>query len=91
MFIFYRPEGEGNAPLVFPTDWLLSQSAHICLCSGGSKWGGGAREGRAPPGPNSFNFMQFIGKISQNRMLAHPGGLASPPHLWEILDPPLLC
>ena len=32
----------------------------------------GGGEGRAPPGPNSFNFMQFIGKIWQNRMLALP-------------------
>ena len=31
MFNFYRPAGEGNGPLVFPTDWLLSQSAYICL------------------------------------------------------------
>ena len=69
MFNFYRPEGEGNDPLVFPTDWLMSQSAHICLCTGGSK---GESEGCEPPGPNSFNFMQFIGKIWQNLMLAPP-------------------
>ena len=23
------------------------------------------REGRAPPGPNSFNFMQFLGKFGK--------------------------
>ena len=27
-----------------------------------------------PPGPNSFNFMQFLGEIWQNRMLAPPLG-----------------
>ena len=29
-------------------------------------------------GPNSLNFLQFLG-ILQNRMLASPGGLALPP------------
>ena len=34
---------------------------------------------RAPlPGPNSFNFVQFLGKLGKFR-----------PHLGEILDPPL--
>ena len=41
----------------------------------------------SPPGPNSFNFIQFLGKCWQNRMLAPPGGLA--PRLGEMLDPPL--
>ena len=30
-----------------------------------------------PPGPNSFNFMQFLGKW-QNRMLEPPEGLVPP-------------
>ena len=39
---------------------------------------GGVRD--APlGGPNSFNFMQFFGKIWQNHMLKPPGGLAPPP------------
>ena len=36
--------------------------------SGGSKGGGS----------NSFNFMQFFGKIRQNRMLAPPPGVDAP-------------
>ena len=49
----------------------------MILFSDGSK---GGREGRPPNDQNSFNFMQFWGKIWQNRMLAPPpGGLASPP------------
>ena len=39
----------------------------------------GAQGTRSPPGPNSFNFMQFFGKIRQIRMLAPPGELAPPP------------
>ena len=44
----------------------------------------------APPprGPNSFNFMQFLGNFWQNRMLVPPLG-SWRPHLGEILDPPL--
>ena len=40
----------------------------------------GARGMHAPPpgGPNSFNSMQFFGKIWQNHMLPPPG-LAPPP------------
>ena len=30
-------------------------------------------------GPNSFSFMQFLGKFWQNRMLAPPGELMPPP------------
>ena len=48
--------------------------------SGGSKRG---REGRALPGPDSFNFMQFLGKFGQIVYWRPSGGLA------EILDPPL--
>ena len=33
---------------------------------------GAARDVRPPGGPNSFNFMQCFGKISQNRMFASP-------------------
>ena len=58
--------------------------------SGGSK---GGQERPAPPGPISFIFMQFSGKIWQNsRFLPPPLGFAptsSPPSVWEILDPPL--
>ena len=40
----------------------------------------GARGTRAPPGgPNSFDFMQFFGKIWQNRMLVPPSGELVPP------------
>ena len=52
--------------------------------SGGSK--GGART-RVPPGPNSFNFMQFLGNFGKI-LCWHP--LESwRYHLWEILNPPL--
>ena len=46
-------------------------------------------EGRAPlpRGLNSFNFMQFFGKILQNHMFAPPEGRRA--YLGEILDPPL--
>ena len=45
---------------------------------GGSK---GGREGRAPPpgGPNSFNFMQFLGKFGKIVCWRPPGELAPPP------------
>ena len=52
--------------------------------SGGSKRG---REGRALPGPDSFNFIQFLGKFGQIVYWRPSGGLAA--HLGEILDPPL--
>ena len=39
------------------------------------------------PHPNSFNFMQFLGKFGKIVCWRLPGGLA--PHLGEILDPPL--
>ena len=38
---------------------------------------GGSRD--APPGPNSFIFMQFSAKNLQNNRLAHP--------LWELAQP----
>ena len=54
---------------------------------GGSK--GGARDVRPSLGPNSFIFMQFLGKFWPiNRLVPPPWGLA--PLLWEILDWPLL-
>ena len=38
------------------------------------------RMGRAPPGgPNSFNFMQFLGKFGKIVCCRPPGGLALPP------------
>ena len=45
--------------------------------SGGFR--GGAGGACPPPGhPNSFDFMQFLGKFWQNRMLAPPRELAPP-------------
>ena len=47
---------------------------------------GGSKESTmdAPlPGPNSFIFMQFSGKIWPNNRLA------APPPVWEFMDPPL--
>ena len=41
----------------------------------------------APPGRNSFNFMQFLGNLGKIVCWHPPGGLV--PHLREILDPPL--
>ena len=52
---------------------------------GGSK----GAPGTPPWGPNSFNFMQFWGKIGQ--IIALRIHLWSwRPHLGEILDPPLM-
>ena len=59
----------------------------LFMCSGGSK--GGGREGRAPPwGPNSFNFMQFLGKYGKI-ICWRPLGSCRP-LFGEILDPPLM-
>ena len=53
--------------------------------SGGSKEG---RRGRTPPGgPNSFNFMQFLGNFGKIVCWRPPGSWR--PLLGEILDPPL--
>ena len=41
-----------------------------------------------PPGPISFIFIQFVGKIGQRNRLAFPSLGWCP--LWEILDPPLV-
>ena len=49
----------------------------IPICSGGSK--GGARDARPPGGPNSFNFMQFLGKFGKIVCWRPPGELAPPP------------
>ena len=49
------------------------------------------REGCAPPppgGPNSFNFMQFLGKYGKVVCWCPPGSWC--PLLGEILDPPLI-
>ena len=59
-----------------PCYWYKFKTYNI---SGGSK--GDARD--APSGPNSFNFMQLLGKLYAG---APPEGLT--PHLEEILDPP---
>ena len=42
--------------------------------------------GNAPPRPNSFNFMQFLGNLGKIVCWCPPGELAPP--LGEILDPP---
>ena len=50
----------------------------------------GAQGTRAPPGgPNSFNFMQFLGKFGKIVCWRPPGSWH--PLLGEILDPPLQC
>ena len=41
-----------------------------------------------PPGPNSFNFMQFLGKFGKF-VCWHLPLESWRPHLGEILDPPL--
>ena len=51
---------------------------------GGCK--GGGCQGRAPPGPNYFNFIQYLGSCLNNSFL-HPPFWR--PHLGEILDLPL--
>ena len=48
------------------------------VLSGGSN--GGARDACSPPGgPNSFNFMQFLGKFGKIVCWRPPGELAPPP------------
>ena len=48
---------------------------------------GGTRDAHLPPrGPNSFNFMQILGKFCKIVCWYPLAGLA--PHLGEILDPP---
>ena len=50
----------------------------------------GARGTRPPGGPNSFNFMQFLGKFGKIVCWHPPPPLGSwRPLLGEILDPPL--
>ena len=79
--------------------WLLKEGTteilkHACgvifdtITSGGSK---GGRRGRAPPpgGPNSFNFMQFLGNFGKIVCWRPPLG-SWRPLLGEILDPPLI-
>ena len=44
-------------------------------------------EGRSPPSPNSFHFMQFLGKFGKIVCWHPPGSWR--PLLGEILDPPL--
>ena len=46
------------------------------VTSGGSK---GAQGVHAPWGPNSFNFMQFLGKFGKFLCWRPPGKLAPPP------------
>ena len=52
---------------------------------------GGSTElnfGYPPRGPNSINFMQFLGNFGKIVCWWPPGGWHS--HLWEILDLPLM-
>ena len=56
-------------------------------CSGGSK-GGGVRD-TLPWGPNSFNFMQFLGKFGKIICWRPPGSWR--PLIGEILDLSLEC
>ena len=71
--------------------WFQQQSLGSCTVtfSGGSKVG---REGHATPplGPNSFNFMQILGKLGRI-VCWHPRRVSTPPapNLAEILNPPL--
>ena len=53
------------------------------ITSGGSK---GGHEG-CPRGPNSFNFMQFLGKFGKIICWRPPSPEGWCPHLGEILDP----
>ena len=57
---------------------------HVADSIGGSR---GGREGRTPPPgrPNSFDFMQFLGKFG----VFTPPLEGSRPPLGKILDPPL--
>ena len=71
----------------YSTGCLQTINVNIATCSGGSK----DQPPPQPPGPNSFNFMQFWGEFWQNRMLAPPGGLAPPPRgnpgsVTEVLE-----
>ena len=47
----------------------------------------GGREG-CRQGPNSFNFMQFLGNLGKT-VCWRPSSEGWRPHLGEILDPPL--
>ena len=50
----------------------------------------GSRGTRAPGNPNSFNFMQFLGKFGKIVCWRPPPPGSWRTHLKEILDPPLL-
>ena len=74
---FFRITKHGRRSLISSITILLKViSLKGFSDSGGSK---GAR-GRVPsPGPNYFNFMQFLGKIDEIVCWCPPGELASPP------------
>ena len=62
-------------------DWfLLIMDTNSNILSGVSQ--GGARDASPPGGPNSFNFMQFLGNFGKI--------VCWRPLLGEILDPPLI-
>ena len=64
----------------------LSKGGLCPMGSGGSK---GGRKGCPPGGPNSFNFMQFLGNFGK-LVCWHPPPGSWRPLLGEILDPPLI-
>ena len=72
-------------------DWMgvhPPQAFGIPFSIGGFKWG--TRDAHPPLGPNSFIFMQYVGKNCPNiGLLPHLGSWRPP--VWEILDPSLLC
>ena len=60
-------------------------------CSGGSKWGGDARDGHPPPptDPKFLHFHAVFRKTWPNNRLAPPPLWGWRRLLWEILDPRL--
>ena len=51
-------------------------SVPVIICSGGSR----GHKGHMPPGPNSFNFIQFLGKLAKSYVSTPlPRGLVPPP------------
>ena len=56
---------------------MHSMLSMLTLSSGGSK--GGTGDACPPGGPNSFNFMQFLGKFGKIVCWCPPGELVPPP------------
>ena len=71
-------------------DFVSSSSGLLVdayMCSGRSK--GGVRDACPPGGPNSFNFMHFLGKFAKIVCWGPLGSWC--PLLRETLDLPLMC